>query len=132
MAHNRKLVLGGSSLTLARLEHVPDFQAAPIVRDDLEREMIESGYLDDAPFKWIGVVIRYGLKYEAEPHYNGIDKKHGDLDLAIEIDTHDLLDADLAGVIAMFRKATLIALVHAGEKYGLKVDRMKDLLAEVA
>lgn len=130
MAHNRKLVLGGSSLTLASLDEVPDFQAAKIVRDDLEREMIQSDYLEGAPFKWVGVVIRYGLKYENKPHYNGIDKKRGDLDLAIEVDTHDLLDADLNGLTAIFRKATLIALVDAGERYGLKVDRMKELLAE--
>lgn len=130
MAHNRKLVLGGSSLTAARLEDVPTFQAAPIVRDDLEKEMIVSGYLEDAPFKWVGVVIRYGLKYEDKPHYNGIDKRRGDLDLAIEIDTHDLLDANLEEVVSIFRKATLTALVDAGDKYGLKVERMKELLAK--
>ena len=130
MAHDRKLVLGGSSITLEQLEGVPTFQAAPIVRDELEREMIESGYLEGAPFRWVGVVIRYGLKYEAQPHINGIDKTHGDLDLAIEIDTHDLLDADLDGVVAMFRKATLTALVGAGEKYGLKVERMRKLLKD--
>lgn len=131
MAHNRKLVLGGSSITQVRLEHVPDFEAASIVRDEIEKEMVDSGYLENAPFIWVGVVIRYGLKYETEPHFNGIDKRHGDLDLAIEIDTHDLLDSDLGKVVAIFRRATLIALVCAGEKYRLKVDRLKFLL-EVA
>jgi len=92
--------------------------------------MVNSGYLEAAPFKWVGVIIRYGLKYETEPQYHGINKKHGDLALTIEVDTHDLLDADLAGVVAMFRKATLIALVHAGRKYKLKTDRLEDLLAE--
>lgn len=130
MAHDRKLVLTGVSLTQARLRGVPDFQAAKLVRDNLEREMVESGYLAGAPFKWIGLTIRYGLVEELYPRYSRICKSDGELPLVTEIDTHELLGASLEKVIRVFRSATLRALVHAGKKYGLKTDRFEALLSE--
>jgi predicted Zn-dependent protease with MMP-like domain len=131
MAHNRKLVLGGVALTMARIPHKLDAAAANHVRDELEQEMIQSGYLDRAPFKWVGLIIRYGLVDEIEPHYQKISAKHGDLPLAIEIDTHRLLDATEDEMAAVYRKATLIALAHAGKKYGLNTARIDQLLSEI-
>lgn len=131
MAHNRKLVIGGIALTKARIPVKLAGPAMERTRDDLEKEMIQSAYLDGAPFKWAGLLIREGLVDEIEPHYEKINVKHGDLPLAIEIDAHHLLNATEDQMAAIYRKAALIALVHAGEKYGLKVDRMKELLEEV-
>ena len=131
MVHDRKLVLGGISLTQARLRGVRDLEALTFVRDELEREMIESAYLDGAPFKWVGIIIRYGLKDDQAPEFARINRKHGDLPLAIEIDTHKLLNASYEQLVLIFRKATLIALVNAGEKYGLKSGRMKLLLTSM-
>src|SRR4029434_1340136 len=91
MAHNRKLVLSGVALTKARIPSKQNADAANRVRNELEDEMIRSGFLEGAPFKWIGLIIRYGLVDETEPHYNKINQKYGDLPLAIEIDTHSLL-----------------------------------------
>jgi hypothetical protein len=78
----------------------------------------------------VGLLIREGLFDEAVPHYEKINQKHGNLPLAIEIDTHRLLHAAEDEMAAVYRKAVLIALAHAGEKFGLKVDRMKELLAQ--
>jgi len=100
------------------------------VRDELENEVIQSGYLENAPFGWVGLIIRYGLIDQTEPRYQRINRKHGDLPLAIEIDTHRLLNASEDEIAAVYRKATLTALVHAGARYGLRTDRMKELLAE--
>lgn len=129
MAHNRKLVLSGVSLTQARLRGIKSIQAGTQARDELEQEMIESDYLDGAPFKWVGLIVRYGLKDDDEPEYARIDQKDGELPLAIEIDTHRLLDASsFDELVQIFREATLIALVHAGKKYGLRTDRLEALL----
>ena len=128
MGHNRKLVLSGVALTKARIPAKQNAAAANHVRDELEREMVESGFLEKAPFKWVGLIIRYGLTDENEPHYDKIDQKHGDLPLAIEIDTHRLLEASEDEMAAVYRKATLTALVHAGEKYQLPVDHLRSLL----
>lgn len=130
MTHNRKLVIGGIALTMAKLPAKMNAAATNRVRDELEHEIVQSGYLDGAPFKWVGLLIRKGLVDEFEPHYEKINMKHGDLPLAIEIDTHRVLDVTEDEMVAVYRRAALIALVHAGEKYGLKVGRMKDLLVE--
>lgn len=130
MAHNRKLVLSGVALTKARIPPKPNAAAANRVRDELEQEVIRSGYLDDAPFKWVGLIIRYGLVDETEPHYESVNVKHGDLPLAIEVDVHRLLGVSEDEMAAVYRKATLLALLHAGEKFGLKTDRMKELMNE--
>lgn len=128
MAHNRKLVLSGVALTKARLPPKPNAAAANRVRDELEQEIIESGYLEGAPFRWVGLIIRYGLVDEAEPHYEKINAAHGDLPLAIEIDVHRLLGVSEDDMAAVYRNATLTALVHAGERYQLPVERLKSLL----
>jgi hypothetical protein len=129
MAHNRKLVLSGVALTKARIPPKPNAAAANRARDELEREIVESRYLETAPFQWVGLIIRYGLKDEAQPHYESINAKHGDLPLAIEIDVHHLLGVSEDEMAAVYRKAALKALIHAGERYQLPIDRLKALLA---
>ena len=121
--HNSKLVLSGISLTKART-NPNDFKAAEEVRVELEQIMISSGFLTDAPFKWVGVSIRYGLKNDDKPIYQGINKKYGDLSLAIEVDAHELLEANLDEVKRVFENATLKALIHAGEKYDLPTEAL--------
>lgn len=128
MGHNRKLVIGGVGLTMARLPAKQNAAATNSVRDELEQELIQSGYLQKAPFKWIGLIIRKGLVDEIKPHYQKIDPKDGELPLAIEIDVHRLLEVSEEEMVAVYRKATLISLIHAGEKYGLPVDRLRSLL----
>lgn len=129
MAHNRKLVIGCVALTMARVRPAKAAAAAGNrVRDELEQELIRSRYLEGAPFKWIGLIIREGLVDESEPHYGRVDPKDGELPLAIEIDVHRLLGVPEDEMARVFRKATLTALAHAGEKYGLPVDRLKELL----
>jgi hypothetical protein len=130
MTHSRKLVLGAVALTKARILAKQSGAAANRVRDDLENEMIASGYLDNAPFKWVSIIIRYGLIDESTPHYDRVSQKHGDLPLAIEIDTHRLVDATEDEMVSIYRKAVLTSLVHAGEKYGLNVERMRELVIE--
>jgi predicted Zn-dependent protease with MMP-like domain len=130
MAHNRKLVIGSVALTKARVKIRLAGPAMDNVRDDLEREIVESSYLANAPFRWVGLIIREGLVDETEPHYQRISAKHGDLPVAIEIDTYRLLDATEDEMAAVYRKATLIALTHAGKKYGLNTARVDQLLSE--
>ena len=128
MAHNRKLVIGGVALTMAKIPEKQNGAAATRVRDELEKEMIQSGYLENAPFGWVGLLVRYGLVNETEPHYEKINQKHGDLPIAIEVDTHRLLGVSEDEMAAVYRKAALIALIHAGERYGLPVTRLRSLL----
>lgn len=127
--HNRKLGLVGVSLTKARTNR-HDVQALTAVRDELEQIMKCSGYLDGTPFEWVTVAVRYGLVDNTEPTYQAINKKYGDLPLAIEVDTHRLMESDFEQLKSIFRKAVLLALVHAGRKYGRPIDALEKALAE--
>lgn len=127
MSHNRKLVLSGVALTKAKIPARQNAIAANHVRDELEQEMICSGFLENAPFKWIGLIVRYGLKDEVVPHYDKINLQHGDLPLAIEIDVNRLLAASEYEMMAVYREATLRALISVGEKYNLPTDRLREI-----
>src|SRR5262245_52120461 len=110
MAHNRKIVLSGVSLTEARLNR-HTFRVGPVVMDEVEQLMQSTGYLQNAPFTWVGLSLRFGQKNEEKPHYQGIDEKDGELALAIELDTHELEHANYEEVKRCFMVATLKALV---------------------
>jgi hypothetical protein len=130
MSHNRKLVLGGASLTQAKCNrHTAD--VGNEVRDGIEQLMISTGYLQSAPFKWIGLILRFGLCNDSEPHYQDIDKKDGELPLAIELDTHELRDADREKLKRLFTLATLKALIHAGHKYNLPTGALEARKMEI-
>lgn len=98
------------------------------VRDELEQVMLQTGFLDSAPFEWIGITLRYGLKYDEEPVYQSIDKRYGDLSLAIELDTHDIQHASREELKEIFTIATLKVLVHVARKYGLPGERFAEML----
>lgn len=87
MVHNRKLVIGGVALTIAR-ENRYTMEVLGDVRDELEKILINNNYFDNVPFSMIGLILRYGLKNDEEPRYQRINKKYGDLPLSIELDTH--------------------------------------------
>jgi Immunity protein 39 len=131
VSHNRKLVLGGVALTMARLPAKQNSAAASRARDEIEGELVRSGFLDNAPFKCVGLIIRYGLIDEKEPHFEAIEDQFGELPLAIEIDVHRLIGVSEDQMISVYRKAILIALTSAGEKYGLPLDRLRRLLEDV-
>jgi hypothetical protein len=125
--HARRLGLSGISLTKAKLPK-QSVQAANWVRDAVEKIMIESCFLEGAPFSWVTIAIRYGLKNDDIPSYQAINKKYGDLPLAIEVDTHELLDASLEDMKLIFEKAVLKSLIHAGEKFDRPVGALETTL----
>lgn len=125
----RKLGLYGASLTLARLNKQSG-TALDQIRDELEQVMIDTGYLQDAPFFWISIGIRYGLVDEDIPHYHRISKKYGDLPLAIEVNVERMISADLETLKYIIRVAVLKALIHAGERYKRPTTALQDLLAK--
>lgn len=125
--HNRKLGLGGVALTKARLSHESN-NALDKARDNIEQLIISSCYLDGAPFSWVTIAIRYGLKNDDEPSYQAIDKKYGDLPLAIEVDTHELRGASLDELKVIFQRAVLKSLIHAGRKYERPIEALEQML----
>lgn len=126
MGHNRKLIVNAADLTGAR------FPAKKLavhvlgdVADELEPVIISTGYLEGAPFRWVLISLELGLKNDSEPRYGKISKKYGDLTMMIELDTHEMLDADREELKRLFRIATLKTLVHIGKKYNLPYDEFQ-------
>lgn len=123
MAHNRKLVIGGVSLVKARLRH--DIQAMAEVRDELEPVLAKSDFFAGAPFTWVGLVIRFGLENNAVPSYRPVNKTHGDLPVAIEIDVQPLIRVEEVVMKRAVRKAALTALLHVADKFKLDSSSLK-------
>lgn len=125
--HDRKIVFSGVDLVGARMEH--DLECYEKLQDEFQSVMISSGYLEGAPFLWIGIIYRYGLKNALVPDYQRINKKYGDLSLALELDMRVLLTADEEDPSLLkefFEIATLDCLIHAGKKYKLKTDVLEE------
>ena len=125
--HNRKLGLNGVALTKQR-NNRHDTKALTAVRDEIEKVIIDSEYLEGAPFSWVTVAVRYGLKNDDKPNYQAVNKKYGDLPLSIEVDTHELIDASLEELKLIFKRAVLKALVHAGRKFERPTESLEQLL----
>jgi hypothetical protein len=125
MAHNRKLVLSAVSLVKARVRG--DGQAMTQVRDELERVLIEAGWFPGAPFNWVGMILRYGLKTEEEPHFKPVDRKDGELPLAIEVDTHRILEVQKEPErLRAFIKAVVVrCLLSVARRYKLPAERLE-------
>lgn len=120
----------GVQRTAAPVQDSLAVPAAIRARDDLEQEIINSGYFEGAPFKWVGLTIIEDSVDETEPdYYDEIDQADGELPLEIEINVERLLDVSGEEMEAVYRKAILLVLVHVGEKYGLQTEHFRKLLA---
>ena len=100
------------------------------VNEQLESEMLAVDFLKGAPFKWIGLILRFGLVNEDIPHYQRINKKYGDLPVAIELDTHELRNASRDELKEKFLVATLKTLVDIARKYKLPGESFERMLAD--
>jgi hypothetical protein len=115
--HNRKLGLLGVALVKARFPKSTG-GALDSIRDEFEARLIETRFFEGAPFSWITIAIRYGLKNEEMPVFQRISTKYGDLPLAIEVDSHELISGSLEDIQARFRRAVARALAAVISRYG--------------
>jgi hypothetical protein len=121
--HGRKLAISLIGLTNAKIGIAKGrirreiFPAANDARDRMERLVIEDDFCNLAPFSWVGLSIREGLKNDLEPQFQGIDDEDGELALTIEIDVHDLLDATKEEMQLVIERAILRALLSIGERF---------------
>jgi hypothetical protein len=124
MGHNRRLVFSAVGLVKARVRgEIPVMNQ---VRDELECALIEAEWFPSAPFRWIGLMFRYGLKTDSVPHFETIDPDDGELPIAIEIDTHVLLELskDKPGLARFIKNTAIECLLAVAAKYGLPNARL--------
>jgi hypothetical protein len=125
--HERKLGLTGIALTQQRNNRY-SIPALTAVRDEVEKLLKDNGFLEGVPFSWVTIAIRFGLKNDEVPTCEPINKRYGDLPLAIEIDSRELGEKRLDELIVIFQRAVLKALIHAGIKFSKPIDYLKDNL----
>jgi hypothetical protein len=128
MGHNRKIVIGATALTKAR-NNRHEIVVGTEVMDELEPIIVDTGFLRDAPFEWISLVFRYGLKNDEAPTYEHIDERYHDLPLVMELDTRELQHASKDELKRIFMRAALKTLVHVGGRYHLPTTRIEEMLA---
>jgi hypothetical protein len=117
--HDRKMVFGMVDLVKGRVRN--DRVCIP-VREFLEKLIVNTGFLKEAAFLWIGVIFRYGIKNDLKAEFQRINKKYGDLSIALELDMEILQWADRNNLDLLrdiFMIASLEALLHIGKKYKL-------------
>lgn len=71
---------------------------------------------------WVGLIYRYGTKNDLKVEFKRIDKKYGDLPVAVELDMKILMWADkhnLQLLHDIFMIAALEALIQVCDKYKL-------------
>ncbi|GHS93166.1 hypothetical protein AGMMS49949_06150 [Alphaproteobacteria bacterium] len=109
------------------------------VMDEIKEEYLgflnASGYFDNAPFLWVSLMIRYGLKNDKLTTYAGrMSKKYGDIPLAKELDMRVLLTADENDVGMLkdfFEIAALDSMMDAGKKYKLNTKALEERRARL-
>ena len=90
MTHNRKLVFGGVSLINRKMPKNIGLLMSEI-RDEIESVFLESHFLHGAPFKYVGIVFRFGLKDDLKPEIRKPNRKHGDLPVGVEVDVSNFI-----------------------------------------
>jgi len=122
MAHNRKYVFGIVDMVKIRLRNTKILAST---QDEIESIIIDSNFLESAPFKWIGLMYRQGFATNLKPKYQRICKSDGELPIAIELDANILRWAD-ENNIKLFKDIYIIgaldALIDVGRKYSLPIN----------
>jgi hypothetical protein len=128
-----RLIFSGIDMVGASMVHSGQ------VMESLEEEYIvflnSSGYFNGAPFLYIGMYIRYGLKNDKKTIYWArINKKYGDIPLARELDMRILMTADENDVGMLkdfFEIAALDSMIDAGKKYKLNTKVLEERRAQL-
>lgn len=116
--HNRKYVPGIVDLVKGRVKNLGKTGH----QDYVENLIIQSNFLKDAPFRWVGLIYWFGEKNETKPTYKHINKKYGDLPISIELKMEVLSAADKKSVEVLSQImliGALDALIDVGRKYDL-------------
>jgi hypothetical protein len=102
-----------------------------MAREAIEPILVKSGWFPDAPFRWVGIIFRYGLATDPEPQFDQIDPNDGDLPIARELDTKELLAVhrDVDALARYFRIRTLECLLSVARRYDLPASILESALA---
>ncbi len=127
MSDQRILLIGGVSLIKGRVREAG--LAMKEICDDLEPLLKEIGFVDNAPFNTVSMIIRFGEKTDLTPDYEPINKRHCELPVAVEMELSGLRVASKDIVKSAFVKATIDVLLDVAKKYDLPSEPLKMIKA---
>jgi hypothetical protein len=119
MAEQRILLIGGVSLIKGRVKEAGI--AMKEICDELEPLLQSIGFVENAPFKTVSMIIRFGEETDLIPKYEPISKRYCELPVAVEMELASLRMASKEVVKSIFVRATIDVLVDVAKKYDLPI-----------
>ena len=87
--------------------------------DELEPVLQAITYLEQAPFRTVSLIIRFGSKRNSVLEYGPLDRKHSELPVAVELEMRALARMSRDDIKKEFLNVTVSALVDVAQRYGL-------------
>ena len=113
----RNLVVGGVSLVKCKVKRYgPAILAA---RNKIETALEENGYLAEAPFRTVSLILRFGTYNNPTPEIGKIDSRRRLLPVAVELDANDLATIDLQGLERHFHGVMIEVLCDVAANFDL-------------
>lgn len=125
MSTQRCLLIGAVSLIKGRVKEAG--MAMVEVADKIEPLLNETGYMNNAPFKTVHLIVRFGEKTDLEPKFSAINKRELELPAAVELELAPLRMATRDVVARVIMDATVGVLLRVAEKYNLPKDGLSEL-----
>lgn len=123
MSEQRILLIGGVSLVKGRVREAGSVMQE--ICNELEPLLKEISFVDNAPFKTVSMIIRFGENTNLNPEYEPINKRHSELPVAIELELASLRTASKEVVKDAFVKATIDVLADVARKYNLPAEPLE-------
>ena len=101
--HGRRFVVGGNIAIKMRLPRHRG-QILDNLRDEYETRYFNESFFEGAPFRWVGLMIRYTHNDVPLVEYGKISGDDQFLDLTIELDGRRLIGQDRATCEAILRE----------------------------
>ena len=126
MTEQRILLIGGVSLIKGRVK-----EAGPAMKeicDELEPMLQEIGFVNNAPFKTVSMVIRFGEQTNLIPDYDPINKRYSELPVAVEMELSSLRMANKETVKSAFIRVAIDVLLDVAKKYQLPCEPLEAIV----
>ena len=123
----RELLIGAVGLVKGSVKN--GGKAMVNVCDELDPEFERIRFLENAPFAVVSLIIRYGANWGV-PELGRINRRHAELEVAIEVPMSDVRMLDESRLTAVVRKLVLESLVEVAMKYGLDAAYWKGRLKD--
>lgn len=122
MSKRRTLLIGGAANKRVNLRE--DGRIMVEICEELEPLLRQMDFVGTAPFETISLIIRYGCTRCETPEYGKIDRVHGELPIAVELELDMLRRVDRNELKRQFLDITLAALIDVAKVYRLPHDEL--------